>query len=106
MPRAKDRSLWKGRPQATAFKLSDPARECHTCRLPTVPEVMLTFLTANANLPFTIALCVMLILLLIEIVSLAFGAAASGLFDSVLPDFDSGDAGGSELHPGSHRDAG
>lgn len=58
---------------------------------------MLTFLTANANLPFTIALCVMLILLLIEIVSLAFGAAASGLFDSVLPDFDSGDAGGSEL---------
>lgn len=58
---------------------------------------MMTFLTAASNLPFTVALGVMLILLVIEIVSLAFGAAASGLFDSVLPDFDSGDAGGSEL---------
>lgn len=58
---------------------------------------MLTFFTAAANLPFTVALGVMLILLVIEIASLAFGAAASGLFDSVLPDFDAGDAGGSEL---------
>lgn len=58
---------------------------------------MLTFLTAAANLPFTVALGVMLILLVIEIVSLGFGAAASGLFDSALPDFDSTDVGGSEL---------
>ena len=58
---------------------------------------MLTFLTASANLPFTVALGVMLILLVIEIISLGFGAAASGLFDSVLPDVDSTDVGGSEL---------
>lgn len=63
---------------------------------------MLTFLTATANLPFTVALGVMLILLLIEIVSLGFGVAASGVFDSMLPDVDGhgihvGDGGGSEL---------
>ena len=58
---------------------------------------MLTFLTATANLPFTIALVVMLILLVIEMIGFLFGAAASGVFDSVLPEFDSGDAGGSEL---------
>ena len=58
---------------------------------------MLTFLTATANLPFTIALAVMLILLVIEVIGFLFGAAASGVFDSMLPDFDSTDAGGSEL---------
>lgn len=58
---------------------------------------MLTFLTATANLPFTIALAVMLILLVIEVIGFLFGVAASGVFDSVLPDFDSTDAGGSEL---------
>ena len=58
---------------------------------------MLTFLTATSNLPFTIALVVMLILTVIEIAGFLYGIAASGVFDSVLPDFDSSDAGGSEL---------
>lgn len=59
----------------------------------------MTFLTAAANLPFTVALVVMAILVLIEIVSFLFGAAASHAFDSMLPDFDldSTDVGGSEL---------
>lgn len=49
---------------------------------------MLSFLLDPGNVPFTVALALMGGIAALEVVTLAFGAAASGLVDSVLPDFD------------------
>lgn len=49
---------------------------------------MIELLTAEPNLPFTIALGVMAALAVIEGLGLILGASLSNLMDSVLPDFD------------------
>lgn len=63
---------------------------------------MYEFLTASHNLPFSVALAVMLLLALIELAGFAFGAGASDLLDGLLPDL--GDADGSELAGASLAD--
>ena len=49
---------------------------------------MLDFLLAYQNLPFTIALGLMIGLLVLELVTLMMGAGASDLLDSALPEID------------------
>lgn len=49
---------------------------------------MWSFITATENLPFSVALAVMIILGLLEGVGMLLGAGLSGLFDTLLPDFD------------------
>ncbi len=56
---------------------------------------MLDFLTLPANLPFTVALAVMLLLLVVELVGLVTGLGASDFLDGLLPEF--GDADGAEV---------
>ncbi len=46
------------------------------------------FLTASQNMPFTVALTVMLLLTALEVASVSFGAGLSDFVDSVLPDFE------------------
>lgn len=46
----------------------------------------MTFLLADANLVFTAALGVVLVITLLEVVTTVFGASLSGLVDSILPD--------------------
>ena len=49
---------------------------------------MFEFLTASANLPFTVALTVMLFIAFLEGVGTVLGFAFSSLLDSLLPDID------------------
>lgn len=59
---------------------------------------MLHFMTASANLPFTIALAMMALLTVLELLGFVFGASVSGLLDGLFDlDFDVGDVDGSEL---------
>lgn len=46
----------------------------------------MSFLLADANLVFTAALGVVLVITLLEVVTTVFGASLSGLVDSILPD--------------------
>jgi membrane protein implicated in regulation of membrane protease activity len=57
---------------------------------------MLDFITAGANLPFTVALAMVLTLAIVEAIGLALGLSASGALDGAF-DFEVGDADGSEL---------
>lgn len=52
---------------------------------------MIELLTAEQNLPFTVALALMATLAVLEGVSMILGASASGALDSALPDFDAPD---------------
>jgi hypothetical protein len=49
---------------------------------------MIDFLASPSNLPFTLALCVMAGIALLEVVSLVLGFALSHLVDSAIPGFD------------------
>ena len=49
---------------------------------------MLTFLTEATNLPFSVALAVMIAFVLLEVISLSFGAGVSSIIDALLPDLD------------------
>ena len=49
---------------------------------------MIEFLTASENFPFAVALAVMVGIAVLEVLSMMFGTALSGLVDSVLPDVD------------------
>lgn len=49
---------------------------------------MFEFLTASANMPFTVALAVMLGIALLEGIGTLFGAGLSALLDSLLPELD------------------
>lgn len=67
---------------------------------------MIEFLLASANLPFSAALGVMLVIGVMEAVGLLFGADLAGAVDSVLPDLDvdvdvdgGADAGGAAPGP-------
>ena len=51
-------------------------------------ESMLSFLVEPANLPFAVAVAVMIFFVLLEILSLSLGAGISELIDSLLPDLD------------------
>jgi membrane protein implicated in regulation of membrane protease activity len=57
---------------------------------------MLDFITAGANLPFTLALAMMLVLATLELLGFLFGLSASGFLDGWF-DFDHGEVDGSEL---------
>lgn len=57
---------------------------------------LIEFLTASANLPFTVALMMMVLLAAIELLGLLLGMAASGALDGLLG-LHAGDADGSEL---------
>lgn len=57
---------------------------------------MLDFITAGSNLPFTIALAMMMMLALLEVLGFLFGLSTSGFLDGLF-DFEIGDADGSEL---------
>jgi hypothetical protein len=57
---------------------------------------MLDFVTASSNLPFTVAMAMMLILAAVEALGFVFGMGLSGLLDGFF-DFDVGDADGSEI---------
>jgi len=62
---------------------------------------MMEFVTAEQNLPFAVALVVMLGIALLEGVALAFGAGISSLLESLLPDLHL-DVEGPDLHaPGT-----
>jgi hypothetical protein len=50
--------------------------------------MMLTFLTEPANLPFSVSLAVMIAFVLLEIISLSFGAGLSDIIGALLPDLD------------------
>ncbi len=52
---------------------------------------MIAFLLHPANLPFTVALGVMLVLGAMEIIGFAMGVGVSNVLDSVLPDFGDAD---------------
>ncbi|HPF74570.1 MAG: YqiJ family protein [Rhodanobacteraceae bacterium] len=61
---------------------------------------MLDFLTTSNNLPFAVALAMMLMLSVLELLSFLFGASVSGFLDGLFDfdfDFEAGDADGSEL---------
>src|SRR3546814_3971742 len=45
---------------------------------------MLHFMTASANLPFTIALAMMALLTVLELLGFVFGASVSGLLDGQI----------------------
>ena len=49
---------------------------------------MFEFITADANMPFAIALTVMLGIALLEGVAMLLGAGLSGFIDSMMPEFD------------------
>ena len=49
---------------------------------------MLTFLAEAANLPFSVALAVMIAFVLLEVISLSLGAGVSSIIDALLPDLD------------------
>lgn len=49
---------------------------------------MLELITAPQNLPFSVALAVMFGIALLEGITAVFGAALSGLLDSLIPDFE------------------
>lgn len=49
---------------------------------------MFDFLTAPENFPFAVVLTVMLGIAVLEVLSMMFGTALSGLVDSLLPDVD------------------
>lgn len=49
---------------------------------------MLEFMMLSENSPFAIALIIMLMLSVIEVVGLMFGAGISGVLDNLLPDMD------------------
>lgn len=49
---------------------------------------MLDFLTAGQNLPFTVSICLMLTITIMEGVGTLLGAGLSELFESVMPDMD------------------
>jgi hypothetical protein len=49
---------------------------------------MLEFLAADQNLPFSVALAVMLCIALLEGIATLLGAGISGLLDNLIPDFD------------------
>ena len=55
---------------------------------------VIDFLTADQNGPFMIAAAVVLILGALELVSLMFGVALSGIIQDILPDFDGPDIDG------------
>jgi membrane protein implicated in regulation of membrane protease activity len=57
---------------------------------------MLDFITAGSNLPFTLALAMMLVLATLELLGFLFGMSASGFLDGWF-DFDHGEVDGSEL---------
>ncbi len=57
---------------------------------------MLDFVSASSNLPFTVALLMMLLLAAVEVAGFLFGFALSGMLDGFF-DFEAGDADGSEL---------
>jgi hypothetical protein len=63
---------------------------------------MFEFLTAGPNLPFAVALALMLLLATIELIGFALGMGASDFLDGLLPEF--GDADGSELAGASLAD--
>ena len=64
---------------------------------------MMEFLTAANNLPFSLALAMMLVLTVLEILGYLFGLSASGALDGLF-EFDSGDADASELVTASLAD--
>ena len=49
---------------------------------------MFELLTAGQNIPFTVALAVMLVIAVVEGVGALFGVGLSGLFDSVAPEVE------------------
>ena len=55
---------------------------------------MISFLLASQNLPFTVALCVMMAIAVLEGASLALGVGIASVFDKMIPviDFDGIDA--------------
>ncbi|MCW5210844.1 DUF1449 family protein, partial [Desulfobulbus sp. N3] len=50
--------------------------------------MILTFLIEAANLPFSVSLAVMIAFVLLEAISLSFGAGLSDIIDALLPDLD------------------
>jgi hypothetical protein len=63
---------------------------------------MTEFLLAHQNLPFTVALAVMLVIAVLEGISATFGASVSGFLDNWTPDADvdvdvGADVGGAEI---------
>lgn len=63
---------------------------------------MFDFLTAGPNLPFAVALALMLLLAAVELIGFALGLGASDFLDGLLPEFDGAD--GSELAGASLAD--
>lgn len=63
---------------------------------------MLEFLTAGPNLPFAVALALMLLLAAVELAGFVLGLGASDFLDGLLPDL--ADADGSELAGASLAD--
>lgn len=57
---------------------------------------MLDFITAGSNLPFTLALAMMLVLATLELLGFLFGLSTSGFLDGWF-DFDHADVDGSQL---------
>lgn len=51
---------------------------------------MIDFLTADGNLPFSVALTVMLLIAVLEGVATALGAGLSSLLEGVMPELDTG----------------
>lgn len=51
---------------------------------------MLAFLTASANLPFTVALAIMLLMAIIEGLGVLFGIGTFDFLDDLLPDVEAG----------------
>lgn len=49
---------------------------------------MISFLTASQNLPFTVALAVMLVIAMMEGTSLVLGAGITNVLDKIIPVFD------------------
>ncbi len=49
---------------------------------------MFTFLTAAPNMPFVVAIAVMLLIVVLEVVSVGLGAGFSDVIDSFIPEFD------------------
>jgi hypothetical protein len=58
---------------------------------------MLEFLTAGPNLPFSVALAVMLFMAFVEGIGFLIGHGVFGFLDHLAPDFDLHHAGGAEL---------
>jgi len=61
---------------------------------------MLEFITASANLPFSVALAMMMLLSVLEVLSFVFGASVAGFLDGLLHldvDFDIDHAHGADI---------